>query len=185
MSGPRKIISGGQTGADRAGLDFALARGIEHGGWCPRGRRAANSEPIPERYSLRETPSDGYKERTLWNVRDADATVVFNLAPGKSLSSGSALTVQACLAQHKPYLVVRSEYGPDAAARAALQLARFLVEHHPDTLNVAGNREQSIPGIGAFVRTVLAKTWDLLPSIEQAAAQTARKPREAQLGLRF
>ncbi len=63
-----KIVSGGQTGADRAALDFAIAHGIPQGGWCPKGRKAEDG-PIPDRYQLKETPSDNYAQRTEWNVR--------------------------------------------------------------------------------------------------------------------
>src|SRR5437868_647636 len=69
------VISGGQTGADRAALDFAIANGISHGGWCPRQRRAEGGS-IPPRYLLRETPSTHYSQRTEWNVRDSEGTVV-------------------------------------------------------------------------------------------------------------
>ena len=73
------ILSGGQTGADRAALDFAIEYGLPHGGWCPRGRLAEDG-PIDERYELTETPSHRYAQRTEWNVRDSDATVVFSIA---------------------------------------------------------------------------------------------------------
>jgi hypothetical protein len=69
-----RLVSGGQTGVDRAALDVALKLGIPCGGWCPRGRQAEDGV-IPARYPLAETPSEGYSERTRWNVRDADATL--------------------------------------------------------------------------------------------------------------
>ena len=72
------ILSGGQTGADRAALDFAIEFGLAHGGWCPRGRLAEDG-PIDERYDLTETPSRRYNQRTEWNIRDSDATVVFSI----------------------------------------------------------------------------------------------------------
>ena len=75
MGIPRKIVSGGQTGVDRAALDVAIKLGIEAGGWCPRGRRAEDG-PIEERYPLRETWSRTYSQRTEWNVRDSDATLI-------------------------------------------------------------------------------------------------------------
>jgi len=87
---PDVIISGGQTGVDRGALDAAARLGIAHGGWCPRGRRAEDGE-IPERYRLRETPSRRYAQRTAWNVRDSDATLV--LIEG-DLAGGTALTVR-------------------------------------------------------------------------------------------
>src|SRR3989442_8006923 len=85
---PVEIVSGGQTGVDRAALDTALALGLTCGGWCPRGRRAEDG-PLPARYPLRETPSASYPERTEWNVRDSDGTLV--LHHGR-LRGGTALT---------------------------------------------------------------------------------------------
>src|SRR5687768_1765349 len=78
-TGTLKIISGGQTGADRAALDFAIAHGLGHGGWCPRGRRAEDG-PIPDRYRLRETAEADYAVRTRENVMDSDATLIFSVA---------------------------------------------------------------------------------------------------------
>ncbi|MCB1984487.1 MAG: hypothetical protein KDF49_03580, partial [Nitrosomonas sp.] len=68
----KKIMSGGQTGADRAALDWAIAHNVSHGGWCPAGRRAEDGV-IPSHYDLQETDSKEYKQRTKWNVRDSDA----------------------------------------------------------------------------------------------------------------
>jgi predicted Rossmann-fold nucleotide-binding protein len=81
-----KIISGGQTGADRAALDFAIKHGMPHGGWCPQGRIAEDG-PIDAKYQLHETPSADYVQRTEWNVRDSDGTVIFSV--GKELSGCS------------------------------------------------------------------------------------------------
>src|SRR5436189_4749506 len=92
-----KIISGGQTGADRAALDFALAHGLAHGGWCPRGRLAEDGA-LEERYELRETPDAEYAQRTEWNVRDSDGTVIFSIAAG--LTGGSKLTAEFAAKQH-------------------------------------------------------------------------------------
>src|SRR5438876_1977372 len=83
-----KIISGGQTGVDRAALDVALELGIPCGGWCPQGRRAEDGV-IPARYPLRETPWWGYPQRTEWNVRDSDGTLI--LAEGEP-DRGTVLT---------------------------------------------------------------------------------------------
>lgn len=88
------IISGGQTGVDRAALDWAIANRIPHGGWCPKGRRAEDG-PLPRRYKLRETPSRSYAQRTRWNVRDSDATLIFSAA--NSLTGGSELTRRTAL----------------------------------------------------------------------------------------
>ncbi len=73
-----KIISGGQTGADRAALDWAIRNGIPHGGWCPKGRKAEDG-PIEAKYQLQETPSSKYLQRTDWNARDSDGTVIFSV----------------------------------------------------------------------------------------------------------
>ena len=89
-----KIVSGGQTGADRAALDAALEVGFATGGWIPRGRRAEDGA-VPERYgNLVETESDAYEPRTELNVRDSDATVIFSFGPA---FGGSALTAPSSL----------------------------------------------------------------------------------------
>ena len=74
-----KIVSGGQTGADRAALDWAIRHKVPHGGWCPKNRKAEDGV-IVRRYKLIETPTANYAQRTEWNVRDSDATVIFNIA---------------------------------------------------------------------------------------------------------
>src|SRR5947209_2719151 len=83
----KKIISGGQTGADRAALDIAINLGIPHGGWCQRGRLAEDGF-IDERYQLTETPDADPAQRTEWNLRDSDGTVIFSITV--KLSGGSA-----------------------------------------------------------------------------------------------
>ena len=86
-----KIVSGGQTGADRAALDLALSRGIECGGWCPKGRKAEDG-PLPNKYPLVETPSANYVQRMEWNVRDTEGTVIISIA--RILSGGSEKTLE-------------------------------------------------------------------------------------------
>lgn len=81
-----QIISGGQTGVDRAGLDAALGLGIPCGGWCPRGRRALDGR-IPDQYPLRETEARNYNRRTEWNIRDSDATLILNIGPSLAARS--------------------------------------------------------------------------------------------------
>lgn len=144
-----RIIAGGQTGADRAALDVALERGLDCGGWCPKGRLAEDGT-IPSKYPLRETSSAEYPPRTRANVQEADATVIFD-APGK-VSRGTALTVRCCKAANKPFLVLSGF--PDVQADVA-QLAAFLTKVQPNALNVAGNRESGTPGIYLHVRQVL------------------------------
>jgi len=96
-----KIVSGGQTGADQAALDWAMKRGVPHGGWCPKGRRAEDG-PIGGRYQLKETPSSNYLQRTEWNARDSDGTVVFSVA--EVLTGGSKKTVDLARKHGRPVL---------------------------------------------------------------------------------
>ncbi|MCP4451447.1 MAG: hypothetical protein GY809_08300, partial [Planctomycetes bacterium] len=102
------IISGGQTGVDRAALDWAIEAGVAHGGWCPKGRLAEDG-PIPSQYDLAETPSDDYAVRTHWNVRDSDATVIVSLH--RTLSGGTELTQMLAVALGKPWLHVHGDLG--------------------------------------------------------------------------
>src|SRR6516162_5915243 len=97
-----KVVSGGQTGVDRAALDIALELGVPCGGWCPKGRLAEDGV-IPDRCPLTETPTKRYPQRTEWNVRDSDATLI--LAAGKP-TVGTKLTVEVCRRLGKPHLVV-------------------------------------------------------------------------------
>jgi predicted Rossmann fold nucleotide-binding protein DprA/Smf involved in DNA uptake len=142
----RRILSGGQTGVDRAALDAALARGIFCGGWCPRGRRAEDGI-IPVSYPLRETPSEEYGERTRWNVRDSDATLVLHLG---TLEGGTALTVAAAAELGKPLLQVDLRQDP-----SEVPVRSWLAEHGVECLNVAGPRESEAPGIYALARAFM------------------------------
>ena len=143
-----RIRSGGQSGADRAALDWALANGVSHCGWCPRGRRSEDG-PIASRYRLRETPSDAYEERTAWNVRDSDATVVFSLSA--TLTGGTLHTREVALTSGRPLLHVRSD-----DARALQELGAFLAEHSVRDLNVAGPRGSDEPTVGSLVDACLS-----------------------------
>src|SRR5438309_6802555 len=96
-----KIISGGQSGVDRAALDVALELGISCGGWCPKGRRAEDGV-IPEQYPVRENASTSYPPRTEMNVRDSDGTLI--LTNGRP-DRGTALTVNLAKRYEKPCLV--------------------------------------------------------------------------------
>ena len=149
------IISGGQTGADRAALDFAIRHGLMHGGWCPRGRRAEDG-PLPPRYQLQETPSRRYAQRTEWNVRDADVTVVITL--GDELSGGTALTVELAQRLDKPWLHLSRDRSPSPTA-AGEQLREFIRRRHARRINIAGPRASQQPEIGPFVDAVLSATF--------------------------
>lgn len=144
-----KIISGGQTGADRAALDVALELGIECGGWCPRGRRAEDGA-IDARYPLRETDSAEYPVRTERNVIDSDATVL--ITRGRA-TGGSALTARLARRHRKPLLEI--DLDQTAPAAAAERLRDFIAGSGAAVLNVAGPRESTAPGIGALVKEVL------------------------------
>jgi hypothetical protein len=156
VRGPRleRLVSGGQTGVDRAALDAALAlapeAGFEVGGWCPRGRWAEDG-PIPARYPLRETPSADPAERTAWNVRDADGTLILTRG---ALSGGTLLSAECAEARGRPLLVVDL----DAPAEVGV-IDGWRRAHEIRVLNVAGPRESEAPGVGAaasaLVRTLL------------------------------
>lgn len=144
-----KIISGGQTGADRGALDAALGLGAPCGGWCPKGRKS-EAGPIPPEYLLRETPSDDYAERTRWNVRDSDGTVIFTYGLPKG---GSALTAEIALELGRPCLLI--DLGRARAEDAAARLRRWVHTQGILTLNVAGSRESRSPGIAEAVRVIV------------------------------
>src|SRR5262245_10218216 len=144
-----KIVSGGQTGVDRAALDFAIEHGIEHGGWCPLGHQAEDGT-IPARYQLKETESGSYSERTERNVLESDGTLI--IASELPLIEGTLFT-QECAHKHgRPCLVLHESEGLETASLAA---ATFLKQHRIRVLNVAGPRESQAPGLGKFVRQVL------------------------------
>ena len=141
-----KIVSGGQTGADRAALDWAISHGIEHGGWCPEGRLAEDGS-IPERYNVTELPGAGYRARTKANVRDSDATLIMSIDP--TLTGGSRQTAAFAKTLRKPWIHVH----PQIDWRMVLR--HFLDEHRITILNVAGPRAGTVPGISAFTTEVL------------------------------
>lgn len=137
-SGIRKIITGGQTGSDRAAMDFALRYGLPLEGWCPRGRLAEDGV-IDSRYPLRETPSDVYAERTEWNVRDSDGTLVFT--HGEVLG-GTLLTIECTAKYARPTFVHELSTSVDRPA-----FDEWLRAHGIHSLNVAGPRESHAPGV--------------------------------------
>jgi Circularly permutated YpsA SLOG family len=145
-----KIVSGGQTGVDRAALDAALELGLLCGGWCPQGRRAEDG-PLHARYPLTETPADEYAQRTEWNVRDSDGTLILHRG---SPEGGTALTIELAKRMQKPCLEVNLNDRPRIKP-----VRSWLKANRVGILNVAGPRESQNSGIYQqavkFLRKVL------------------------------
>ena len=167
-----KIISGGQTGVDRAALDLAIERGMSWGGWCPKGGWAEDFPDQPgllNKYpELRETPLAQPAQRTEWNVRDSDATLIIADREGLSVSEGTRRAVEWANCYGKPLLVVDVSQ-PDAAAQVAkwlrVQCERFGAHM---TLGIGGPRESEAPAIYTRTRLLMASVLDY--RIGQAAS---------------
>jgi hypothetical protein len=144
------LVSGGQTGVDRAALDVAMERGMAAGGWCPAGRWAEDG-PIPADYPLRETPSANPAQRTEWNVRDSDGTL---LLVTDAASAGTEQTREAARRLGRPLLSCHLDEVPDVD-----HFRRWLRAHKITILNVAGPRESESPGVydaaRGYLRAVL------------------------------
>jgi hypothetical protein len=149
-----KILSGGQTGVDRAALDAAIALGIPYGGWCPKGGWAEDRETPPGVRALypdlRETPESAPDQRTEWNVRDAGRLLVLTDGAGLAVSKGTARALQCAEALGRPHIVIHIE-APDALARARAWMGGGV----EGALCVAGPRESEAPGIHAKARAFL------------------------------
>lgn len=153
---PRVIISGGQTGADRAALDAAMDCGVETGGWVPKGRRAEDGE-IDEKYAnLRETASSHYEERSRMNVRDSDATLIITHG---ELHGGSRFAFEVAKELGKPGLHVDLKQLSQEEALAGIR--EWLAPLEGSILNVAGPRESSD---GKIYKAVKKTITDLLKS---------------------
>jgi hypothetical protein len=149
----RKIVAGGQTGVDRAALDWAIAHGVPHGGWCPRGRRADDGRIAPH-YALTETPRRAYAQRTEWNVRDSDGTLLVTI--DMKLRGGSRRTAEFARELHRPFLHV-SQTVPFADCVEVVR--QFVREQRIAVLNVAGSRASEEPQAGEFVVALLDAAW--------------------------
>lgn len=154
----RQIISGGQTGVDRAALDAALERAFPCGGWCPKNRRAEDGR-IPERYPLRELNAAAYPARTARNVRDSDGTLI--LTRGQP-DRGTVLTQRTAEQVGKPLLIV--DLDQTLAAAASRAILEWAERHQIQVLNVAGPRETSQPGI---YRAALAVMREVVAAIQE------------------
>ncbi len=146
---PMKIISGGQTGADRAALDAAIELSLPHGGWLPRGRKAEDG-PVPKHYRLQEMASPNYRDRTRKNILDSDGTLIVSFGP---LTGGSALTEALTIRHDRPCLHLNMEQISLGKAVAALE--QWLQKFGISTLNVAGPRASGEPRIYNAVKEML------------------------------
>ncbi len=144
-----KIISGGQTGVDRAALDAALRHGIESGGWCPTGR-LDESGRIPDRSPVKELENGGSTKRTLQNVKDSDGTII--IYPGK-LSGGTEQTLHFCVEQRRPHELI--DASNISTEKAAQLIADFVCENNIEILNVAGPRQSEWPEGYGYAAQVL------------------------------
>jgi len=155
-----KIVSGGQTGVDRAALDAAIKLKMNYGGWCPKGRKSEDGL-IPKSYLLQETPSDDYSQRTEWNVRDSDGTLI--LTWGEA-TGGTKLTWDLAAKLKKPFFVVDFENEP-----AYRNILDWIQNRRISILNVAGPRESNRPG------TIYEKSFEFLCSLFLSSDATLRK----------
>ena len=161
-----KIISGGQTGADRAALDVALKLGIDHGGYIPLGRRS-EAGPVPNRYQLIEMDSESYPDRTAKNVVEGDGTVIVSHGP---LDGGSALTRKLAQTHGKPFIHI--DLIQATKFDAALELADWIHTQSIRVLNVAGPRASKDPKIYQATADLLESTYYLYLTREGQAMAT-------------
>ena len=148
----RKIISGGQTGADQAALDAAIKLGIPHGGWIPEGRLTENG-PLPDKYQMAEMPGPAYAQRTEQNVVDSNGTLIISHG---DLSDGSAHTRKMAIKHHRPWLHIDLSKTP--AFKAAALICSWIDENAIEILNVAGPRaskdDQIYPAVLKLIESV-------------------------------
>jgi hypothetical protein len=149
-----KIVSGGQTGVDRAALDAAIEAGLPHGGWCPLGRLAEDG-PIPLAYKLSETDQSYYRFRTVCKVVDSHGTLIVYCRP---LAGGTLLTARMAESHQRPLFHADLNRRP-----AVAEIIGWLKEWGIETLNVAGPRESTQPGIYRRARRLLAEVLAKVP----------------------
>ena len=171
----RKIISGGQTGADQAALDAAIKLGIPHGGWIPKGRLTENG-PLPDKYKLAEMPGTAYVLRTEQNVIDSDGTLI--ISHGK-LSDGSDYTRKMAIKHHRPWLHIDLNKTP--AFKAATLICSWIGENAIEILNVAGPRASKDDQIYTAVLKIIESVhyMELMTTAHPEAAKfqdTSRDP---------
>lgn len=146
------IISGGQTGADRAALDFARTYEIPCIGFCPAGRRSEDG-PIPGEYPLVPTAQPDYATRTKMNILLADATLIFTRT--NPVSAGSSLTARICHEYAKPFVIIDT----DLTVESQLDAARAILTDNVHSINIAGNRLSVNPDVERYVHRFLSFLW--------------------------
>ena len=168
----KKIISGGQTGADQAGLDAAIKLDIPHGGWIPKGRLTENS-PLPDKYQLDEMPTISYIDRTEQNVVDSDGTLI--VSHGK-LTGGSKLTRELAMENGQTWLHI--DLNRTSQFDAAVKINTWVSDKHIEVLNVAGPRASKDFDIYQAVLDILVSvcyldlTGDNVSDVIEVAPQT-------------
>jgi len=168
----RKIVSGGQTGADQGALAACVQRKFPYGGWVPKGRRSEKGR-VPAKYRMRQHWSRHYPPRTEKNVVESDGTVVFTFGPP---DGGSRLTIDFARQHRKPWLAVDLTMSRDAAAA---KVVRWVKRRLPDraVLNVAGSRRSKAPGIHMAVKRVIREVLDRLADGDFPRGSSGRRSR--------
>ena len=151
----RKVISGGQTGVDRAALDFALKKGVETGGWVPKGKIAEDGVIASVYSNLKETNTENYFVRTELNVKDSDATLILSQ---RSLTGGTALTKELALKYRKPHLHI--DFRSKSTENVIFETKRWLRMNDCRILNIAGNRASEDSEIYQITYDFLTKLFD-------------------------
>lgn len=164
----RKIISGGQTGADQAALDAAIKLGIPHGGWIPKGR-LTEIGALPEKYKLTEMPDTGYASRTEQNVIDSSGTLIISHGP---LTEGSEYTRQMAIKHHRPWLHIDLNKIP--AFKSATLISSWINKNKIEILNVAGPRASKD-------RQIYAAVIKLIESVHYLQLLKTSRPEEGDL----
>ena len=148
----KKIVSGGETGVDRAALDAALSANFPCGGWVTADRMAEDGV-VPSRYPLTPLPNGGYRQRTRLNVTDSDGTAILY---DESLKGGTRLTRNLCALLKRPYILISAAEMPDTIV-VAEKIVKFIQDNDIETLNVAGPRASGLAAGYTFSRGVIGR----------------------------
>jgi hypothetical protein len=172
----KKVISGGQTGADQGGIRGAnKSLNVETGGWAPKGYRTENGTDFQLRdlYGLKETPSELYPDRTRLNVKGSDATLII----GDERSAGTRMTIKFCKRYHKPFLIIPYDRLFPLSFLYIRRVVFWIRKNEIGVLNVAGNRESKKPGISNYTeRLLISVIRGLRDNTEHAEKEISRRP---------